>query len=154
MSCWGSLLLGSEMSSELRVKNWRDLDALERRPVPNVTRAGIPVEPGVYALYRDGAAMYIGKATSLRARLWSCHLRTGKSMANSAMRRNVAQFLDIARAADIKTRRYLPTNDDARRVTEWIRACELVWVECESEGAARAVEDALKREWKPPLTRM
>lgn len=110
--------------------------------------------PGVYALYRDGAAMYVGKATSLRSRLWGCHLRTGKSMTNSAMRRNVAQFLDIASAADIKARRYLPTDDDARRVSDWIRECELAWIECESPADAVALESALKREFKPPLTRI
>ncbi|MDQ5820231.1 MAG: hypothetical protein M3540_02190 [Actinomycetota bacterium] len=136
------------------MSSWRDMNALERRAVPGLTRAGIPLDAGVYALYRDDAAMYVGKATSLRSRLWDCHLSTGKSMTNSAMRRNVAQFLEIANAADIKTRRYLPTDGDARRVSDWIRECELAWVECENEPSAKDLEDALKREWKPPLTRI
>jgi hypothetical protein len=130
------------------------MDALERRAVSAITRADIPIAPGVYALYRDDSAQYVGKATSLRARLWECHLRTGKSMTNSAMRRNVAQSLDIASAADIKGRRYMPTDDDARRVSDWIREGELAWFLCSSADEAAALEAALKGEWKPPLTRI
>jgi len=130
------------------------MNARERRPVLDVTLAYIPVEPGVYAFYRDGAAVYVGKATRLQSRLWNCHLRTGTSMTNSALRRNVAQFLEIATAADIKARRYKPTLEDAERVSKWIRECELAWVTCESEPAAKALEDSLKREWKPPLTKI
>ena len=130
------------------------MHAIERRSVRDVTRASIPTNPGVYALYRDAAAVYVGKATSLRERLWGCHLRTGKSMTNSAMRRNVAQFLDIASAPDIKARRYLPSDDDARRVSDWIQACELAWFVCPSAADALALEATLKREWKPPLTRI
>jgi hypothetical protein len=136
------------------VTSWSDMHARERRPVLSVTLAGIPDEAGVYALYRDGAAVYVGKAKSLRSRLWNCHLRRGPSMTNSAMRRNVAQFLGIASAADIKARHYRPTLEDAQRVSDWIRDGELAWVECESEAAALALEDELKREWKPALTRI
>jgi hypothetical protein len=75
-------------------------------------------------------------------------------MTNSALRRNVAQFLVIATAADIKRGRYKPTAEDARRVSDWIRDCELAWIECEDQPAANPLETALKREWKPPLTRI
>jgi excinuclease UvrABC nuclease subunit len=110
--------------------------------------------PGVYAFYRNGEAVYVGKASSLRARLWADHLRRGASMTNSAFRRNVAHELGIATAADIKARRYLTSTDDAARVSDWIGACEVAWIECGSEPEAVALETAMKIELKPRLTRI
>lgn len=133
---------------------WQEMNALDRRAVPNVTRACIPLDPGVYALYRDGKAMYVGKAGDLQYRIWKCHLAKGVSMTNSALRRNVAELLGIASATEIKAGRYKPTLEDARRVSEWIRASEFAWVQCDSMRAAKDLEDALKREWKPPLTKL
>jgi GIY-YIG catalytic domain len=75
-------------------------------------------------------------------------------MTNSALRRNVAEFLGIASSADIKAGRYRPTADDAVRVSDWIRTGEVSWIECETEAEAIALEDALKAEWKPPLTKV
>jgi len=107
----------------------------------------------VYAFYRDGEAVYVGKAASLRARLWTNHLRRGASMTNSALRRNIANELGIATAADIKSRRYVTTADDAVRVSEWIGACELAWIECATELEAVGSETALKAALTPRLTR-
>jgi len=75
-------------------------------------------------------------------------------MTNSALRRNVAAHLGIASSADIKARRYATTADDAVRVSEWIAACELAWIECKTEFDAVLLESALKLEAKPPLTRI
>jgi excinuclease UvrABC nuclease subunit len=135
------------------MKTWRKMHAAPRQGVASVTHAGISPRPGVYALYRDGSAVYVGKAKSLGSRLWTNHFRRGMSMTNSALRRNVAEFVGIAAAADIKKRRYRPTADDARRVSDWIRECEVAWIECDSEEEALALEKALKAEWKPPLTK-
>lgn len=108
----------------------------------------------MYAFYRDGEAVYVGKAASLRARLWTNDLRRGASMTNSAFRRNVANELGIATAADIKSRRYVTTADDAARVTEWIAGCDLAWIECATELEAVRGEAELKVELKPRLTRI
>lgn len=124
-----------------------------RFEVGSLTEAGISPSPGVYALYRDGSAVYVGKAKSLGSRLWTQHFRRGKSMTNSALRRNVAQFLGIASSADIRGGRYRPTAEDALRVSEWISGAQIAWIECESEEAAIGFEDALKAEWMPPLTK-
>jgi hypothetical protein len=74
-------------------------------------------------------------------------------MTNSALRRNVAELFGIASANDIKEGRYRPTAEDAQRVSDWIRACEIAWIECDSEQAAIDLEDAMKLEWMPPLTK-
>jgi hypothetical protein len=125
-----------------------------RRRCGELKQADLPLTPGVYAFYRDGEAVYVGKAASLRARLWTNHLRRGASMTNSAFRRNVANELGIASAADIKSRRYVTTADDAARVSDWIGACELAWIECPTELEAVRGEAALKAELKPRLTRI
>jgi hypothetical protein len=54
----------------------------------------VPTDAGVYAWYRDGVAIYVGKAVSLRARVWGNHLGRGSVMTSSAFRRNVAAHLD------------------------------------------------------------
>ena len=130
------------------------MNAGPRALVADLTEADIPTEPGVYAFYRDGVPLYVGKAASLRARLWTNHLRRGASMTNSAFRRNVAAELGIASAADIKARRYTTTPADAGAVSAWIGACELAWLECASELDAVLLETALKAEAKPRLTKI
>jgi hypothetical protein len=133
---------------------WEMIDARPRRPVAELTAGDIPTDAGVYALYRDGEAVYVGKAGSLRSRLWNNHLRRGASMTNSALRRNVAALLGIASSADIKARRYKTTAVDARLVSDWLEGCELAWVTRDSEADAVALEAALKSERKPPLTKI
>jgi len=88
---------------------WVAMDARPRRKPADVLNAGIPTDPGVYAWYRRGGAIYVGKADSLQQRLWSNHLGRGRVMTGSAFRRNVAQHLGIATANDIKTKVYQPT---------------------------------------------
>jgi hypothetical protein len=75
-------------------------------------------------------------------------------MTGSAFRRNVANELGVATAADIKALRYKPTRRDADRVIEWIRACEVAWIVCSTHDDAVALESSMKREWMPPLTRL
>lgn len=125
-----------------------------RHRCAELTQGDLPAAPGVYAFYREREAVYVGKATSLRARLWTNHLRRGASMTNSALRRNVANELGVATAADIKARRYISTAEDAALVSEWIDACELAWIECATELEAVRREAALKAELKPRLTRI
>ena len=110
--------------------------------------------PGVYALYRDGERMYVGKATSLQARVGGQHGGKGASMTNSALRRNVCEMLGIAAAADIKARRYETTSDDAERVSEWLSGCAFAWIECASPAEALAVETHMRAEFKPPLNQL
>lgn len=132
---------------------WAEMDAQPRRSMATLVCDDIPESPGVYALYRGGDAMYVGKADSLRQRVWSNHLGRGIVMTSSAMRRNVAELLGIASAADIKARRYRSTGDDARRVQLWLSACEMTWLECPTAQAAQDLETAMKEEYKPLLTK-
>src|SRR5262249_18286613 len=129
------------------------MDARPRRSPASLTEADIPVGAGVYAFYLDGERLYVGKATSLRLRLWGCHLRRTVSMTNSAFRRNVCERLGIALPDDIKQGRYRPTVADAARAWDFVAGTEVAWIEYESEPAAVALENAMKREYLPPLTK-
>jgi len=118
-----------------------------------LTVGDLPVDPGVYALYRDGDRKYVGKADSLRDRVWKNHSGRGQLMTTSAMRRNIAEHLGIATPADIKARRYQPTPDEVASVRAWLDECDIAWVACPTAQAAVDLEDKMKVEYKPPLTK-
>jgi hypothetical protein len=115
--------------------------------------ADIPESPGVYALDRDGERMYVGEADCLRDRVWKNHSGRGAVPTGSAMRRNVAEHLGIATAADVKARRYQPTSEEVAAVRTWADGCDIAWVECESTAAAKLLEDDFNAEYRPPLTK-
>jgi hypothetical protein len=133
---------------------WQRMNSQPRRAPSDLARNDIPAYPGVYAWYRGGAAIYVGKAGSLRRRLWSNHLGRGQVMTGSAFRRNVAEHLGIATANEIKTKAYQPRDDQVRAVRAFIDACEVAWLVCETKLDAELLEREMKREWLPPLTRM
>lgn len=135
--------------------DWKRVDDLPRHPFASLERAALPDAPGVYAFYRDGKRMYVGKATrqTVRDRVWKCHRGRGKSMGNSAFRRNVAEMLGIASARAIKKGAHAISDDEVQRVNGWLDACELACVALSSAASATAVEDALKAEFMPPLTK-
>lgn len=132
---------------------WYALNLQRRLNLVALREDAIPAEPGVYALYNGGQAVYVGKAKSLRRRIWANHCAQGMSMSNSAFRRNVAEHLQIALANAIKTGSYRPTAEDARQVRAWAESCDVAWVVCSSEKAAKDLEDEIKRQWRPPLTK-
>jgi Holliday junction resolvase RusA-like endonuclease len=132
---------------------WKAMNARPRLNPAELKESEIPSGPGVYSWYRNSTPVYVGKAGSLSGRLWGNHLRRGKSMSNSAFRRNVAEELGIAAANAIKEREYVPSMEDVSRVNEWIEGCEIAWIECESHDAAVQLEKDMKQEWLPPLTK-
>lgn len=113
----------------------------------------LPSDPGVYAWYKDGAAIYVGKANSLLSRLRNNHLSRGSSLSNSAFRRNVAEYLGIGSAADIKAGRKKLSSEEVDRVVDFIDGCKLRWLVCESKAAALQLESEMKDEHQPPLTK-
>jgi hypothetical protein len=129
------------------------MDSAPRRPFVGLAMADIPTDPGVYALYREGERLYVGKANSLRSRLGN-HRGEGASMTNSALRRNVAALVGIASSAHIKAQRYRTTIEDAGLVTAWLAACDVAWIACDSSNEAAALERDMKREDMPALTKI
>lgn len=129
------------------------MNAQPRRSPLELRKADIPDDPGVYAWYRDGMPIYVGKADNLCNRVWKKHLGRGAVMTASAFRRNVAEHLGIASADDIKTKTYIPTPDEVRAVRDFVDGCELAWRTTESKAQAVELETAMKREWRPPLTK-
>ena len=97
--------------------------------------------------------MYVGTTSSLCKRLKKNHLARGACLTNSAFRRNVAEFLGFGLAAEIKARRRKFTAADVVPINEWIAGCEIAWLKCPSELAAIDLEDKMKTEYLPPLTK-
>lgn len=129
------------------------MDAAPCRDFGGLCRDDVPPAPGVYALYRDGRRVYLGKAADLRDRVWGNHSRRGQSLAASALRRNVAELLGFGYSADIKARRVRPSSNEVDAVRRWLDGCGVAWLECEDELAAVTLESALKEEFRPPLTK-
>lgn len=107
----------------------------------------------MYAWYRDGTAIYVGKADSLRDRLGR-HLGRGRVMTSSAFRRNIAELLGISSAALIKSGAYQPNEEEVAEVRAYIEGCEVAWMTADTPVAALDLEDRMKAEWTPPLTKM
>jgi hypothetical protein len=132
---------------------WRAMDRRPRHPSSTLTKAMVPTEPGVYAWYRRGRCVYVGKAKCLQDRVWGDHHGQGRSMGNSAFRRNVAEHLGIATANDIKEGRYRLSEEELKRVNRWTHGCDVAWLVSDTEEAAIDLEDRIKAEWKPRLTK-
>jgi excinuclease UvrABC nuclease subunit len=124
-----------------------------RRSMASLMKDDIPSDPGVYALYRSGKRMYVGKAKCLQDRVWKNHSGLGLGMSSSAMRRNITEHLGIATANEIKQGLYRVSPQDAKRVRAWLDGCEIAWRMCATEAGAKALETALKKEYLPPLTK-
>jgi len=116
-------------------------------------RGHIPQVAGVYAWFRDGDCVYVGKAKNLRQRL-SAHRSTSADLSRSTLRASVAvRELGIGR----KTARSRPSTlhaEQVSQVNEWLAACEVAWVACPDPGVADEMERRLRGHWMPPLNRM
>ena len=132
---------------------WDRMDAQPRFRAADLSRADVPTEAGVYAWYRRGRAVYLGKAESLRDRAWKNHMGQSATMGTSAFRRNVAESLGFGSSADIKEQRVILTPDELAAVRAWIIGCSVTWIVCPSTAAAVTLEARMKAEWMPPLTK-
>ena len=132
------------------------MNAQPRRSAASLTGKDIPNRPGVYAWYRDGEPVYSGRALGgdgLHGRIWKNHLKTGNDLSRSSFRRNVCEHLGIAPTSKTTIRPTLMTAADVEPVNQWIRECEVAWIECQAASEAEALERALHGEWMPPLSR-
>lgn len=135
---------------------WSAMNSRPRITLTVLQRSDLPhPDPGVYALYRDGTPVYVGLAErqSLRERFWGNHRGRGPSMTGSALRRNVAEHLKIASAADLKARRHIPSTSEVQRVNAWIDQCSMTWISCTTPAKAKQLEANMKTEFLPALTK-
>lgn len=116
----------------------------------------IPIQPGVYAWYRDGEALYVGRAKGrrgLRERIARNHLGTGPDLSRSSFRRDVCEYLAIAPTSVTRQRPAALSAADVAAVNLWVRQCAVAWIVCATPDDAADLEDDLKAEWMPPLSR-
>ncbi len=129
------------------------MDAQPRRRASELSRGDLPECPGVYAWYRRDRAVYVGKGDDLRDRAWGSHMSQSKSLGRSAFRRNIAESLGFGAANDIKKKVRRLTTEQRALVRAWVVSCPVAWIECKSIATAKALEDDMKVEWLPPLTK-
>lgn len=133
---------------------WEHMDGQRRHAMKSLTSRDLPEAPGVYALYRDDdRRVYVGKADSLRARVWGDHSGRGRVLTGSALRRTIAEHLGFGAAAAIKARQIQPTDEQVAAVRGWLDECGIAWIECRNPTEAAALEMALKDEFRPMLTK-
>ena len=130
------------------------MDAQPRRRASELSRADVPECPGVYAWYRRGRVVYVGEGDDLRDRVWTRHMGQGKSLHTSAFRRNVAESLGLGAANEIFKKANRLTDEQRALVGAWVVSCSVAWIECKSIVAAEKLEDDMKAEWRPPLTKV
>lgn len=133
--------------------HWRRaLSIAKPRPLP-IRRAGVPTKPGVYIWFRDGHPNYVGEALGakgLRGRLRT-HFAKGSDLSRSTLRATVAAAqLGIDRSV-ARQRPSIMNVEHITVVNQWLAACELGWIECDSPEEAHAWELSLRDEWLPPL---
>lgn len=132
---------------------WDRMNAQPRSRASKLTRADVPDHPGVYAWYRRGRAVYVGKGDRLVERAWADHMSQSKSLATSAFRRNIAELLGYGLANHIKQKHVRLTLPQLATVREWVVSCSVAWIEVDSIKEAKRLEDAMKAERLPPLTK-
>lgn len=131
-------------------QRWSDMDKVVRHRVADLAPNDVPISAGVYAWYWDGKRQYVGKAASLKARLKN-HLGQSQALTSSALRRNVAEMLQLGTAAALKRREISLTGEQLAVVRAWLLSCEVAWLLCGSATAAGELERELLNEYRPLL---
>jgi hypothetical protein len=81
------------------------------------------------------------------------HLKTGVDLSRSSFRRNVCVELGVAPLERTKQRPTVMSAAEIELVNDWIRSCEVAWIECPSAQEAIDLEATLHSERLPPLSR-
>ncbi|WP_420826040.1 GIY-YIG nuclease family protein [Microbacterium excoecariae] len=132
------------------VPEWDDVLTQPRRPAGDLRRTDIPDGPGAYAWFRNGACVYLGKASDLRSRL-STHLGKSLDLNRSTLRSWVAvRELGVTRAYT-RRRPTVMTSSEVAVVTGWIRSCDVAWVTTDSKEDDARLESKLLAAWRPPI---
>lgn len=119
----------------------------------DLARSDLPAAPGVYAWFKDGSCVYVGKATDLQNRL-SRHRSTSLDLSRSTLRASVAVAeLGVTRQ-HARSRPSVMTPEQIAVVTAWFRIAEVAWIECPTPADASKLEDGLRSAWLPPLNSM
>ena len=135
---------------------WTIMNHRPRLKAGGLSSGDVPTAPGVYVWYRDGKAIYAGRAVGtrgIRGRVWSNHLDRGNDLSRSSFRRNVCEHLGIASTVKTRIRPTAMAAAELEPVNQWVRECDVAWIECGSPSEATSLERLLLAEWMPPLSR-
>lgn len=131
------------------------LSEVHPRSLP-IGRGAVPVEPGIYIWFREGDPIYIGEARGafgLRGRV-RAHFSKGRDLSRSTLRASVAVLLFGVERSVARQRPSVMDPGQIAVVNQWLAACELGWIVCDTPEVAHASERRLRDEWLPPLNRI
>lgn len=129
---------------------WYLLDRQRRLPMTRDAAGFLHDGPTAYAVYKDGERRYVGFTKDLVRRVTEEHLRKS-AVKTSALRRNLAEHLGFAPADKLRKGEIELDGDQVRKVDQWLRECEIGWLECDTEGEARELAERLKAQFNPPI---
>lgn len=133
---------------------WAALLAVPPVPVRTLDRSHVPSGPGVHLWRRDGEAVYVDMATSLRGATWGTHLSPSVSLTSSPLRRAVCELLfGIPTTTTGNPGRQEVTREQATAVREWLLDCDLSWQVVASPVRPGDLVESLLREFVPHLNR-
>jgi hypothetical protein len=131
---------------------WYVMDRQTRFRLDSVDLGFLPEGPATYAVYRNDERIYAGETGNLATRVFKHHLaRTPSSIKQSALRRNLAEHLGIATAANLKTGRAILTDAHRDQLHTWLLGCEIAWAEHDGKAAATQHKRDLLAEVVPML---
>lgn len=139
--------------SEDRGPDWARLMGQRSWDVEELAVLDIPTSPGVHVWSHDDEPVFVGVAfgaKGLRGRIRD-HLATGPDLSRSTFRASVAaELLRIDRET---ARSRPPTLRPVQLsvVNEWVRECEIRWVECAAPAEAQSLKFRLREAWLPRL---
>ena len=130
--------------------DWKTLVTASRHSNAGLKRADIPAVPGVYAWFKGGECVYVGKAADLRERL-SSHRSRSLDLSRSTLRASVAiRELGVTRAY-ARSRPSRMTSSEIARVNAWFEAAAVAWIVCSTPKGSEALEGRLRKLWMPEL---
>ncbi|MET4638148.1 hypothetical protein ABIE24_001372 [Mycetocola sp. 2940] len=139
--------------SESRGPEWARMMKQRSWDVDDITAPDIPTAPGVHVWSHDGEPVFVGEAVGtkgLRGRIRE-HLATGPDLSRSTFRASVAVDLLRIDRETARSRLTVLRPVQISVVNDWIRECELTWLECGSPATAQSLKFRMREEWLPRL---
>ncbi len=128
------------------------LDSLKLTPFSEVDEKALKANPGICVLRHQGEWAYVGLSANIRRRYREDTQTTG-DLSQSALRRAVCEYLEIADSSVTTKKPAQLTRAQVAPIHDWLHASEIGWVECETNAQAEALKAHAVETLKPFLNK-
>jgi hypothetical protein len=115
------------------------LDSLKLVPFSEVDEKALNANPGICLLRYKGKWAYVGMSSNIRRRYREDTQLTG-DLSQSALRRTVCEFLEIADASVTTQKPAVLSRAQVAPIHDWLRTCEIGFLEAPTDKAASALK--------------